>query len=55
MRMVQRLVNLAKSDAASLGRAVTAAAAERLAETLDAALVDPGAPQRPRGRCLSSA
>jgi hypothetical protein len=37
------------------GRTVTAAVAERLAETLDAALVDPGAAQLLRGGRLTSA
>jgi hypothetical protein len=43
--MVQRLVESAKADAAS-GGPNDYAVAERLAETLDAALVDRGAAQR---------
>ena len=53
--MVQRLVDIAKADATGGGRPVTNAAAERLAETLDAALVDPGAAQLLRSGRLTSA
>ncbi|TCC35083.1 hypothetical protein [Kribbella sindirgiensis] len=42
--IVDRLVEVAKADVAD-GRVVTATTAERLAATLDAALVDPGAAQ----------
>jgi hypothetical protein len=42
-RLVQALVRTAEAQAMASGRTVTAAVAERLAETLDAALVDPGA------------
>lgn len=53
--IVQRLVDTAKTDAARTGRVITNAVAERLAETLDAALVDPGAAQLLRSGRLTSA
>lgn len=46
--LVDRLVNAATADATSHGRTVTATASERLAATLDAAVVDPAAAQRLR-------
>lgn len=42
--MVHRLVDAAEADAASTGRVVTTTVADRLAQTLDAALVDPERP-----------
>jgi hypothetical protein len=53
--IVQRLVDIAKADAASGSRTVTTTVAERLGETLDAALVDPGAAQLLRSGRLTSA
>jgi hypothetical protein len=53
--IVQRLVDTAKTDAAGTGRVITNAVAERLADTLDAALVDPSAAQLLRGGRLTSA
>ncbi|MFG1817802.1 hypothetical protein ACGFIF_28860 [Kribbella sp. NPDC049174] len=53
--LVQRLVATAKTEAATMGRAVTSTVAERLAETLDAALVDPGAAKLLRSGQLTSA
>jgi hypothetical protein len=52
--LVAHLVKLARDRAAG-GRRVTAQTAERLTETLDAALVDPGAAQLLRTGQLSSA
>jgi hypothetical protein len=53
--LVQRLVNVARADASASGRVLTDAAAERLTETLDAALVDPRAAQLLRTGRLNSA
>ncbi|GAB2635242.1 hypothetical protein [Kribbella swartbergensis] len=53
--LVQQLVAVAAADAAANGRVVTPVAAERLTETLDAALVDPRAAQLLRTGRLSSA
>ncbi|MEU4605592.1 hypothetical protein AB0F43_21635 [Kribbella sp. NPDC023972] len=52
--LVQRLVATARTEAAAMGRAVTPTVAERLAETLDAALVDPGAAKLLRTGQLTS-
>jgi hypothetical protein len=53
--LVQRLVATARTEAATMGRAVTPIVAERLAETLDAALADPGAAKLLRTGQLTSA
>ncbi|MEJ1105730.1 MULTISPECIES: hypothetical protein [unclassified Kribbella] len=53
--LVQRLVATAGTEAATMGRAVTPTVAERLGETLDAALVDPGAAKLLRTGQLTSA
>ncbi|WP_132210315.1 hypothetical protein [Kribbella steppae] len=53
--LVQRLVATARTDVATMGRVVTPAVSERLAETLDAALVDPGAGKLLRTGQLTSA
>ncbi|MGY4772890.1 hypothetical protein ACXC9Q_38800 (plasmid) [Kribbella sp. CWNU-51] len=53
--MVQRLIDTARADTTSTARTITPTAAQRLAETLDAALVDPGAAQLLRSGCLTSA
>lgn len=52
--LVDRLVQIAKANAAHDGRSITVTTAERLAATLDAALVDPGAAQMLRSGRLSS-
>jgi hypothetical protein len=41
----KQLVSSASEEAKQLGKTVTLAVADRLAETLDAALIDPGAAQ----------
>ncbi|ONI79069.1 hypothetical protein BWI15_00395 [Kribbella sp. ALI-6-A] len=53
--LVGALVATARDKARAEGRTVTAAVAERLTETLDAALVDPGAAQLLRTGQLTSA
>ncbi|WP_432947454.1 hypothetical protein ACQPXM_10960 [Kribbella sp. CA-253562] len=53
--LVRALVTTARDKARAEGRTVTAAVAERLTETLDAALVDPGAAQLLRSGQLTSA
>jgi hypothetical protein len=53
--MVQRLVAIAKTEAAAMGRVATNGVAERLAETLDAAMVDPDAAKLLRSGQLTSA
>ncbi|WP_432945716.1 hypothetical protein ACQPXM_06300 [Kribbella sp. CA-253562] len=53
--LVRSLVTTARDKARAEGRMVTAAVAERLTETLDAALVDPGAAQLLRTGQLTSA
>jgi hypothetical protein len=53
--LVQRLVAAAKAEASRMGRAVTTTVAERLAETLDAAMVDPEAAKLLRSGQLTSA
>ena len=53
--LVQRLVHVARADATANGRVVTDPAVQRLAETLDAALVDPEAAQLLRTGRLNSA
>ncbi|WP_350280480.1 hypothetical protein [Kribbella sp. HUAS MG21] len=52
--LVNRLVDVARADAAGDGRSMTMSSAERLAATLDAALVDPGAAQMLRSGRLTS-
>ena len=54
-RLVRGLVKTARDHAASRGHAVSGPVAERLSETLDAALVDPGAAQLLRSGQLTSA
>jgi hypothetical protein len=54
-RLVRDLVTTARDHAAVRGQAVSGPVAERLAETLDAALVDPGAAQLLRTGQLTSA
>jgi hypothetical protein len=54
-KLVQALVATARERATTEGRAVTAAVVDRLTETLDAALVDPGAAQLLRTGQLTSA
>ncbi|GAA1559229.1 hypothetical protein GCM10009741_75310 [Kribbella lupini] len=54
-QLVQDLVTTARQRATTDGRTVTAAVADRLTETLDAALVDPGAAQMLRTGQLTSA
>jgi hypothetical protein len=54
-RLVQALVRTAEAQAMASGRTVTVAVAERLTETLDAALVDPGAAELLRSGRLTSA
>ena len=53
--LVQALVKTARAEAKSLGRSVTPTVADRLTETLDAALIDPGAAQLLRSGQLTSA
>ncbi len=53
--LVQGLVVIAKAEASTMGRAVTNTVAERLAETLDSALVDPDAAKLLRTGQLTSA
>lgn len=53
--LVKQLVASASAQAAQLGRTVTATVADRLTETLDAALIDPGAAQLLRSGQLTSA
>jgi hypothetical protein len=53
--LVKRLVASARKEAKQLGRTVTPAVADRLTETLDAALIDPGAAQLLRSGQLTSA
>jgi DNA repair exonuclease SbcCD ATPase subunit len=53
--LVRSLVTTARDKARAEGRTITAAVAERLTETLDAALVDPGAAQLLRTGQLISA
>jgi DNA repair exonuclease SbcCD ATPase subunit len=53
--LVRSLVAIAREHARGESRAVTAAVADRLTETLDAALVDPGAAQLLRTGQLTSA
>ena len=53
--LVQALVKTARAEAKSLGRTVTPTVADRLTETLDAALIDPGAAQLLRSGQLTSA
>lgn len=52
--MVHRLADAARRDAAANGRAISATTAERLAATLDAALVDPAAAQLLRSGRLTA-
>jgi hypothetical protein len=52
--LVNRLVEIGKANATHDGRSITISTAERLAATLDAALVDPGAAQLLRSGRLSS-
>ncbi|TCO44023.1 hypothetical protein EV646_111215 [Kribbella antiqua] len=54
-QLVQRLVRTAVAHANSLGRSISADVIQRLTETLDAALVDPGAAQLLRTGQLTSA
>jgi hypothetical protein len=54
-KIVQALVSTARDRATADGRTVTAAVVDRLTETLDAALVDPGAAQLLRTGQLTSA
>jgi hypothetical protein len=54
-QLVQAVVRTAEAQAMASGRIVTAAVAEGLTETLDAALVDPGAAQLLRSGRLTSA
>ena len=49
------LVQTARAEAKTLGRSVTPTVADRLTETLDAALIDPGAEQLLRSGQLTSA
>ena len=53
--LVKQLVASASAQAKQLGRSVTPAVADRLTETLDAALIDPGAAQLLRSGQLTSA
>jgi hypothetical protein len=53
--LVHRLVATAKTEASTMGRAITNTVAERLAETLDAAMVDPDAAKLLRSGRLTSA
>ena len=53
--LVQRLVATARTEASTMGRAITNTVAERLAETLDAAMVDPDAAKLLRSGRLTSA
>jgi flagellar biosynthesis chaperone FliJ len=53
--LVQRLVVIAKAEASTMGRTVTTTVAERLAETLDSAMVDPEAAKLLRSGQLTSA
>jgi hypothetical protein len=53
--LVQALVKTARVEAKTLGRSVTPTVADRLTETLDAALIDPGAAQLLRSGQLTSA
>ena len=53
--LVEHLVKTARSRAKDCGRTVGGAVADRLAETLDAALIDPGAAQFLRSGRLTSA
>ena len=53
--LVQRLVATARTEVATMGRVVTPTVSERLAETLDAALVDPAAAKLLRTGQLTSA
>jgi hypothetical protein len=53
--LVQALVRTARERAKDRGRAVSATVADRLTETLDAALIDPGAAQLLRSGQLTSA
>ncbi|MFI5712931.1 hypothetical protein [Kribbella sp. NPDC051620] len=53
--LVKQLVASAGKEAKQLGRTVTPAVADRLTETLDAALIDPGAAQLLRTGQLTSA
>ncbi|TDD19974.1 hypothetical protein E1218_23090 [Kribbella turkmenica] len=53
--LVKRLVATARAEAATTGRVLTPTVAERLAETLDAALVDPSAARLLRSGQLTSA
>ncbi len=55
MPWVKQLVVSASREAKQLGKAVTPAVADRLTETLDAALIDPGAAQLLRTGQLTSA
>ncbi|MEV4262460.1 hypothetical protein [Kribbella sp. NPDC049584] len=52
--LVNSIVEVARANAAHDGRSITMSTAERLAATLDAALVDPGAAQMLRSGRLSS-
>ncbi|MFI7059381.1 hypothetical protein ACIBL3_00180 [Kribbella sp. NPDC050124] len=52
--LVDRLVEVAQENAAHDGRSITTSTAERLAATLDAAVVDPNAAQMLRSGRLSS-
>ncbi|WP_133979036.1 hypothetical protein [Kribbella voronezhensis] len=53
--LVKELVASARAEASALGRSITPAVVERLTETLDAALIDPGAAQLLRTGQLTSA
>ncbi|WP_112247949.1 hypothetical protein [Kribbella monticola] len=53
--LVKELVASARTEAGVLGRSITPAVVERLTETLDAALIDPGAAQLLRTGQLTSA
>jgi hypothetical protein len=53
--LVQALVRSARARAKDRGRAVSATVADRLTETIDAALIDPGAAQLLRSGQLTSA
>jgi hypothetical protein len=53
--LIKQLVATAKTEARQLGRPITATVADRLTETLDAALIDPGAAQLLRSGQLTSA
>lgn len=54
-QLVKTLVTTTRSEAQQLGRAPTRAVVDRLTETLDAALIDPGAAQLLRSGQLTSA